>query len=688
MAPSGPETTFEELLTHAGWVRGLARRLIREDAEDVVQDVWVQAAQHPPRGPGSPRGWLATVLRNRAFNQKREGVRRHRRELATEELTDTPPTPHELAERMDLHRRLADLIAELPDDLRQVVHLRFVEEQSSADIARLLQQPAGTIRWRLHEALARLRAALDQRGGRRAWIRALAPLAGWRPDEAEVAARGDARGKGGIVVAGGREIAATATGRSVRRLPLAGLVLAVGMSVLLVVGFLLWRLRAPGGQAGAAGSGGPPPTGLRAAQGASGGPGVPRLTGLAAVVPADPACPEVEAMRRFLDELKQAGEPWLELPDLYREGSANPTLEAVLQPILAAQFARWPPGCEPTLSCRGSVCELVVLVPDGTRTWDCQPQPRELRDRLSSGLSARIDSGTPFHDPLRGKSFQKATHLLRFHRPDGAAVPRHQREGEPELTFDFGRRPPTAPADLSSVCRDRWRELEREHDRFRRRLSENHPDAVFETSSPDPAIQARVTERIRQTLARPGGPLPVSIACRGPICALSPLSRARDWYTQAGSAASDIGYLRFSRRLEGGSEAVPAYLVVWPVAETSPTEVPLAFFDSFDLKATLRGCQERSAARGRLDYELEVPETTDEPSHRVSFHVGGELGGSPVARCLAAAVEAASARFRVPATPASFLSGSFDFPLDAAAIDREVDSLRRRLLSRMRPPRP
>ena len=51
-------------------------------------------------------------------------------------------------------QRLLGSCRRCPRRYRQVVHLRYVEELEPTQIARLLQQPAGTIRRRLHEALS------------------------------------------------------------------------------------------------------------------------------------------------------------------------------------------------------------------------------------------------------------------------------------------------------------------------------------------------------------------------------------------------------------------------------------------------------------------------------------------------------------------------------------------------------
>jgi DNA-directed RNA polymerase specialized sigma24 family protein len=57
-----------ELLRHQGFVRRLARELVRDAslADDLAQEAWVWALERPPRLAGAARAWFRTVLRNLA----------------------------------------------------------------------------------------------------------------------------------------------------------------------------------------------------------------------------------------------------------------------------------------------------------------------------------------------------------------------------------------------------------------------------------------------------------------------------------------------------------------------------------------------------------------------------------------------------------------------------------------------
>src|SRR5215467_8658115 len=79
---SGPELRFEHLLEHHGFVRALARELVRDEAraDDVAQEALLAAARHQLRNPGSIRSWLRRVVRSLVSDQREQEMRRARRE--------------------------------------------------------------------------------------------------------------------------------------------------------------------------------------------------------------------------------------------------------------------------------------------------------------------------------------------------------------------------------------------------------------------------------------------------------------------------------------------------------------------------------------------------------------------------------------------------------------------------------
>lgn len=169
---------LERLLADDGFVRKLARSLIRDEsaADDVAQTAWIAALTRPPNG--DPRRWFATVVRNLARSRSRtEGARTAReRAVARDEATASVA---ELAEREATRRRVVDLVLALDEPYRTVVVLRYFDELEPRRIAAQLGVPVETVKTRLKRALEKLRAMLDDgsSGDRGAWHLALAPLA-------------------------------------------------------------------------------------------------------------------------------------------------------------------------------------------------------------------------------------------------------------------------------------------------------------------------------------------------------------------------------------------------------------------------------------------------------------------------------------------------------------------------------
>ena len=174
----GDGTTLEDLLGNAAWMRRLARQLLDKagaaDADDTVQDTWVAVARRPPPAGRPVRPWLARVVGNFARMHRRGENRRRARDgdAATAYRPDDLGA-EALLERAQLQHRIAALVMALEEPYRATVLLRFHEERTAAEIARLHGVEAGTVRWRLKVALDRIRAQVDlapARHRRAAWI--------------------------------------------------------------------------------------------------------------------------------------------------------------------------------------------------------------------------------------------------------------------------------------------------------------------------------------------------------------------------------------------------------------------------------------------------------------------------------------------------------------------------------------
>jgi RNA polymerase sigma factor (sigma-70 family) len=159
-------------------LQALARSLVHGDAEadDLLQDAALTALEHPPPDDRPLRGWFAVVIRNRWRMNRRAESRRRIREDVSSALAVDREDPVDSIDRARALQRLSEALVALPSELREVVMRRYLDGLTAAQIARDLDIPAGTVRWRLKTALERLRAALDTSDKRTSWMRALAPL--------------------------------------------------------------------------------------------------------------------------------------------------------------------------------------------------------------------------------------------------------------------------------------------------------------------------------------------------------------------------------------------------------------------------------------------------------------------------------------------------------------------------------
>src|SRR5688500_10960075 len=138
---------LESLLAHRSWVHALALRISRDawDADDLEQETWAAVVARPPRDAGSPRGWLATVMRGLAHNLRRDATRRSARERAAAPREAVVSTD-ELAARADAEQIVIRAVLALEEPYRSVVLLRFFEDLPPRKIAARLQVPVETVR--------------------------------------------------------------------------------------------------------------------------------------------------------------------------------------------------------------------------------------------------------------------------------------------------------------------------------------------------------------------------------------------------------------------------------------------------------------------------------------------------------------------------------------------------------------
>jgi RNA polymerase sigma-70 factor (ECF subfamily) len=164
-ARAGDDAAFDELVRlYMRQAFQVAYRVVghREDAEDLVQEVFLAAHQYldsfdvtRPFGP-----WLMRIVSNRGANLRRSRTRR-----TTEDEVDgvsSAPSALEESERAELRGILTRALATLPERQRLIVTLFDVDGMTSSEIGEMMDLAPGTVRWHLHEARRALRSVLSR----------------------------------------------------------------------------------------------------------------------------------------------------------------------------------------------------------------------------------------------------------------------------------------------------------------------------------------------------------------------------------------------------------------------------------------------------------------------------------------------------------------------------------------------
>jgi RNA polymerase sigma factor (sigma-70 family) len=127
-------------------------------AEDIVQEAFtrVWASRNTPSSQDSFRRWLYRSITNLA----RDHYRRQRLFRKLPWMPVHPEDPGEEVERKLGDRELARALRTLSIDERQVIYLRFYEDQGFADIALMLDRTEGSLRVMVHRALGKLRGQM------------------------------------------------------------------------------------------------------------------------------------------------------------------------------------------------------------------------------------------------------------------------------------------------------------------------------------------------------------------------------------------------------------------------------------------------------------------------------------------------------------------------------------------------
>lgn len=142
----------------------------RELAEDLFQETWMRVLTRGSQYDGRARfdTWLFTIARNLVIDSSRK-----RRLASLDEMTENSedaqafeiasdePSPLDHLSAGEQSAQLAEVLLHLDANYREVLSLRFHEELSLEEIAKVTSAPLSTVKSRLYRGLAALRPHLE-----------------------------------------------------------------------------------------------------------------------------------------------------------------------------------------------------------------------------------------------------------------------------------------------------------------------------------------------------------------------------------------------------------------------------------------------------------------------------------------------------------------------------------------------
>jgi RNA polymerase sigma-70 factor (sigma-E family) len=157
------DDSFREFVTGATPALSRTAYLLTGDhqlAEDLLQSALANAYRHWPKlRRGNPTAYVRRAMHH-------EQISWWRRRRLTEQPHAEPPVPDrggtDLASVAALRLTLVQALAKLPPRQRAVIVLRFYDDLTEVETARVLDCTVGTVKRHGHDALVRLRALVPQ----------------------------------------------------------------------------------------------------------------------------------------------------------------------------------------------------------------------------------------------------------------------------------------------------------------------------------------------------------------------------------------------------------------------------------------------------------------------------------------------------------------------------------------------
>ena len=170
---AGEEAAFREIVDRYknGLYAFIGKFLNRHDlVEDVFQETFLQlfSSRESFDNNRPLRPWLFTIAANKAKDALRKwrrtsavpiGSMTDSEDLSFDDMLNTitsdPTMPYEELEKNETALSVGQIIASMPDNLREILLLSYFQRFSYKQMAEILSIPIGTVKSRLHTAVGR-----------------------------------------------------------------------------------------------------------------------------------------------------------------------------------------------------------------------------------------------------------------------------------------------------------------------------------------------------------------------------------------------------------------------------------------------------------------------------------------------------------------------------------------------------
>ena len=147
----------------------------REMADDLFQEVWMRVLTRGGQFNGKARfeTWLFTIARNLVIDQRRKRTMSSLDELfevggdddrpMAYEVADHKPSPFDRLSSVEDKQHVAEALLHLDALYREVLLLRFHEDLSLDEIAKVTRAPLSTVKSRLYRGMAAIKPRLERK---------------------------------------------------------------------------------------------------------------------------------------------------------------------------------------------------------------------------------------------------------------------------------------------------------------------------------------------------------------------------------------------------------------------------------------------------------------------------------------------------------------------------------------------